>query len=147
MLYSDTQNLPGVYKELGRDGENIANSVFGNLNTKVFHNNSDPQTNEWAAKHFGTEIHTRYTVSYAPPQQPKDFFDAIRQSFDPPSRTSVSEAQHWEYAVRPEEFNTLRTGGPEHDFMVDAYITWMGLSAEHDRHFTKIAFRQNPQQE
>ena len=34
-------------------------------------------------------------------------------------------AEHWEYAVRPEEFNLLRTGGDENDFLVDAYITWM----------------------
>ena len=75
--------------------------------------------------------------------QPKDFFDGIRQSIDPPNRTSVAGAEHWEYAVRPEEFNLLRTGGPEHDFMVDAYITWMGLSAERQRHFTQTTFLRN----
>jgi hypothetical protein len=139
-----TQNLPGFYKEFGRDGADIANSVFGNLNTKIFHNNSDPATNEWAAKHFGQEIHTRYSFSQAPPPPiPQDFFSAMRQAIDPPSRTTLSGGEHWEYAVRPEEFNVLRTGGPENDFMVDAYITWMGLSAEHDRHFTRITFPQN----
>jgi len=128
---------------LGRDGVETANSVFGNLNTKVFHNNSDPQTNSWAAEHFGKELQTRYSFSHAPPPPAKDFLDGIRQSIDPPNRTTVSSGQHWEHAVRPEEFNTLRTGGPENDFMVDAWITWMGLTAENDRHFTKITFAQN----
>ena len=139
-----TQNLSSFYKELGRDGVETANSVFGNLNTKIFCNNSHPQTNEWAAKHFGSEIHMRYSFSNAPPPPAKDFLDSLRQGSDPTNRTTVSAGEHWEYAVRPEEFNKLRTGGPENDFLVDAYITWMGLSAEKDRHFTKMAFAQNP---
>jgi hypothetical protein len=138
-----TQNLPGFSKGLGREGIDAASSIFGNLNTKVFHNNSDPQTNEWAVKHFGMEIHTRYSTTYAPQPQPKGLLDAFRQAIDPPDTTSVGAAEHWEYAVRPEEFNTLRRGGPEDDFMVDAYITWMGLTTEENRHFTSIAFRQN----
>jgi len=139
-----TQNLNSFYKEFGREGETITNSVFGNLNTKVFHNNSDPQTNEWASKHFGQEIHTRYSISNAPTPQPGDFFGMIAQSLNPPNTTSVSAGEHWEPVVRPEQFNVLRTGGPENDFMVDAYITWMGLSAERQRHFTQITFQQNP---
>lgn len=139
-----TQNLPGFYKEFGQQGPAIANSVFGNLNTKVFHNNSDPQTNQWASTHFGQEIHTRYSITNAPTPQPNDFFGMIAQSLNPPNTTSVSAGEQWEPVVRPEEFNALRTGGPENDFMVDAYITWMGLSAEQQRHFTQITFQQNP---
>jgi hypothetical protein len=139
-----TQNLNSFYKEFGREGETITNSVFGNLNTKVFHNNSDPQTNQWAVEHFGKEIQTRYSITNAPAPQPKDFFGMIAQSLNPPNTTSVSAGEHWEPAVRPEQFNVLRTGGPENDFMVDAYITWMGLSAERQRHFTQITFQQNP---
>lgn len=139
-----TQNLPGFYKEFGEEGVNIANSVFGNLNTKVFHNNSDPQTNHWCSEHFGTELTTRHSITSAPLPSPKDFFDRIAQSIDPPNTTSVSTAQHWEPVVRPEQFNVLRTGGKENNFMVDAYITWMGLSTDEGRHFTKITFHQNP---
>jgi hypothetical protein len=139
-----TQNLPGFYKEFGRDGEHIANSVFGNLNTKLFHNNDDITTNEWAAKHFGQEIRTRYSFNTAPPPAPKDFFDGIQQSMEPRSTTSFGGSERWEYAVRPEEFNQLRTGGEENDFMVDAWITWMGLSDERQRHFTLMSFEQHP---
>lgn len=138
-----TQNLHSFYKEFGGEGETITNSVFGNLNTKVFHNNSDPQTNRWSADHFGQAIQTRYSITNSPAPQPGDFFGMIRQNLIPPNTTSVSAGEHWEPAVRPEEFNSLRTGGPENDFMVDAYITWMGLSAERQRHFTKITFEQN----
>src|SRR5271169_2434316 len=40
-----TQNLHNFYKEFGHGGIEAANSVFGNLNTKIFHANSDPATN------------------------------------------------------------------------------------------------------
>lgn len=138
-----TQNLHGFYKELGRDGEAAANAVFGNLNTKVFHNNSDPLTNEWAAKHFGMELRTRHSFNVGPTPQPQDLFGSLRQALDPPNTVSVGGAEHWEYAVRPEEFNQLRTGGPEHDFAVDAVITWLGLSDENGRHFLLTTFLQN----
>jgi hypothetical protein len=63
---------------------------------------------------------------------------------DPPSTTSFGGSERWEHAVRPEEFNQLRTGGEENDFVVDAWITWMGLSAERQRHFTLMSFEQHP---
>jgi hypothetical protein len=138
-----TQNLHSFIKEFGRDGESATMTVFGNLNTKVFHNNSDTATNRWAAEQFGKVINQRLSISQGSEPQSKSFLDALRQSFDPPDRTSVSSAEHWEDAVRPEEFNDLRTGGPEYNFMVDAYITWMGLTAEDGNHFLKISFQQN----
>ena len=138
-----TQNLHSFYKEFGREGESATMTVFGNLNTKVFHNNSDTTSNRWAADQFGKVINHRISISQAPEPQAKGFFDSLRQSFDPPGRTTVSTAEHWEDAVRPEEFNDLRTGGPEYNFMVDAYITWMGLTAEDGNHFLKISFQQN----
>ena len=137
-----SQNLHNFYKEFGKDGAEAANSVFGNLNTKIFHANFDPETNEWAAKQFGTEIHTRFTISHAPPSPAKDMWDAARRMFDPPNTTSVSAAEQREYAVQPADFARLRTGGPLNNFEVDAYITWLGLSAEHERHFTKATFNQ-----
>jgi len=142
-----TQNLPGFYKEFGPHGTEAANSVFGNLNTKIFHANSEPATNEWAAKHFGHEIHHRVTISHnpPPPSQPSgNWGDALLSACDPPQTTGISATEHWEYAVRPEEFNRLRVGGPENDFQVDAYITWVGASGENERHFTLITFKQNP---
>jgi len=69
-------------------------------------------------------------------------WDAARRMFDPPNTTSVSAAEHREYAVQPADFARLRTGGPLNNFEVDAYITWLGLSAERERHFTKATFNQ-----
>jgi hypothetical protein len=138
-----SQNLHNFYKEFGQGAKEAADSVFGNLNTKIFHANPDPTTNEWAAKHFGTEIHSRFTISQAPQQSSKGFWDSLHQMIDPPSTASISASEQREYAVQPEEFNRLRTGGSANDFQVDAYITWLGLSAERERHFTMATFFQN----
>lgn len=142
-----SQNLHNFYKEFGPGGTAAANAVFGNLNTKIFHANSDPTTNDWAAKHFGQEIRHRVTISHnpPPPQQPsQNLTDSLWTAWNPPTTTGVSTAEHWEYAVRPEEFNCLRNGGPENDFQVDAYITWIAAMANRERHFTHITFNQNP---
>jgi len=131
-----SQNLHNFYKEFGQSGGAAVNSVFGNLNTKIFHANSDPLTNEWASKHFGQEIHSRLTISHnPPPPRPaaKDLTEALSMAFDPPSSAGVSTTEHWEPAVRPEEFNCLRNGGPENDFQVDAFITWVGTSGTPER--------------
>ena len=63
-----TQNLHSFYQEFGEGGRHAADTVFSNLNTKVFHNNSDPLTNEWAAKQFGMELTNRVTINQNPPQ-------------------------------------------------------------------------------
>jgi hypothetical protein len=142
-----SQNVHNFYKEFGPSGNAAANSVFGNLITKIFHANTDPTTNEWAAKHFRQEIHSRLTISHSPlpPQhKPQDLADALATAMNPPSTTGVSTTEHWEYAVRPEEFNCLRNGGPENDFQVDAFITWIAPMANNERHFTHITFNQNP---
>jgi len=142
-----SQNLHNFYMEFGGAGGAAANSVFGNLNTKIFHTNSDPMTNEWAAKHFGQEIHHRVSISHNPPPPPSpsnNIGEGLWAAFNPPSTTGVSTTEQWEYAVRPEEFNLLRNGGSKNDFQVDAYITWLGAGDNGDQHFTHTTFNQNP---
>jgi len=121
-----TQNLHSFYKELGRGERDAADSVFANLNTKVFCNNSDPETVKWAAEHLGTEIHSRVSISQ-----------------NPSSKAGISITEHWEYAIQPSALNRLRTGGKGNDFLVEAYVTWMGLCTEQERHFLKMSFRQS----
>lgn len=142
-----SQNVHNFYMEFGNHGYEAANSVFGNLNTKIFHANSDPQTNQWAATHFGQELRTRVSISQnSTPRRPasKEMSDSFLEALNPPSNVGFSTHEQWEYAVRPEEFNCLRNGGPENDFQVDAYITWTGATGHNEKHFTQITFNQNP---
>lgn len=49
-----TQNISNYYAVMGgRDSRAATDSFLGNLQTKIFHNNSDPATNEWAERLFG----------------------------------------------------------------------------------------------
>jgi len=139
-----TQNVHGFFKELGPHGIEAAKSIFGNLNTKIFHANNDPETNDLAAKHFGSEIHMRYAFGHGAMPQPHGILDTLRQQFDPPDTSSLTGTEHLEYAVRPEAFNRLRTGGPKNNFLVDAYVTWMGMATGDERHFTLTTFEQHP---
>ena len=141
-----TQNLPNFYKAFGQDGRTVADSVFGNLNTKVFHANSDPTTNEWAAKIFGQEMRPRVTINHGQQQaaQSKDVTDTLGGIFNPPTSAGISTTGQWELSVRPEEFNSLRNGGRDNGYQVDAFITWVGYLSDGLRHFTHITFNQNP---
>lgn len=49
-----TQNLPSFYSRIGgQRPEHTVNAMMGNLKTKIFHNNQDATTNEWAANLIG----------------------------------------------------------------------------------------------
>ncbi|HZQ48498.1 MAG TPA: TraM recognition domain-containing protein, partial [Verrucomicrobiae bacterium] len=141
-----TQNAPGFNKELR--STDATNSIFGNLNTKIFHANADLTSAQWASSCIGQVIRHRVSISHSPPQPKpqRSLADSITGMFDArPSTASVTAGEQWEPVVRPEEFAQLRTGGPENDFQVDAFITWIGASGPEERHFTHITFNQNPE--
>ena len=55
-----TQNLPSYYAQIGgRNPEHIADSLLGNFQTKIFHANGDPKSNQWAADLIGKSIQFR----------------------------------------------------------------------------------------
>lgn len=139
-----TQNVNSFYSEFSQA---VTNTIFGNLNTKIFHQNSDTSTNFFASQIFGNEIVMRSSMSFNSPKQANDFVGQLYQTYLPESSVSHSEAEHLEPAVRPEEFNKLRNGGPRNNFQVEAYITWLGMADGGGRHFTKTTFlQQSPNQ-
>lgn len=49
-----TQNLPSLYSRIGgQRPEHTVNAMMGNLKTKIFHQNDDRTTNEWATELIG----------------------------------------------------------------------------------------------
>ena len=127
-----TQNLPNAFTAAGpgSDGENTIYGLFGNLTTKIFHANDCPKTNEYAANLIGKKQVWRdnYGQSYG----------SNASSFN----TGASES--YDYIVRPDDFKKLRTGGREHQCVVDGYLvetgkTWVGTGASH----IKLHFLQN----
>lgn len=52
-----TQNISNYHAALGgRGGHATTDSLLGNLQTKIFHAQGDPATNEWAERLFGKEV-------------------------------------------------------------------------------------------
>lgn len=61
-----TQNLPGLYHHLKTDRpEHAARSLLGNFATKIFHANTDEDTNRWAAEMIGKEVLLRRNFSFS----------------------------------------------------------------------------------
>src|SRR5262249_17242315 len=61
-----TQNLPSYYARLrGRDPRHIADSLLGNFQTKIFHANTDPVTNQYAADLVGRRLQRRYSQNWS----------------------------------------------------------------------------------
>eukprot|EP01030_Chromulinospumella_sphaerica_P013104 gene13104-12884_t len=59
-----TQSLPTYYAKMGGDqAKHRADMLLANFITKVWHNNSCPETNRWAAETIGRSIQRRGTYS------------------------------------------------------------------------------------
>lgn len=51
------QNISSYYASMrGEHPKEATDSLLGNLQTKIFHANGDPKTNEWAESLFGTQV-------------------------------------------------------------------------------------------
>ncbi len=93
-----TQSLPNYYSMLAtRDPTSAAHSLLGNLQTKIFHANGDPATNEWAERMFGFEVNERYGKS--------------RTRGEKSSTLTTSMQEGREPIVPSRNFATLRKGG------------------------------------
>ena len=117
-----TQNLPSYFSAFGgSNARSDAESFLGNLQTKIFHANGDPSTNNWAADSIGK---TRQATFYGGLNEAMAKGGAMSQN--------AGGSMVVEYVIQPQEFTMLRTGGPESDFQVDAVIfqggrRWLGM--------------------
>lgn len=111
-----TQNLPNYYAELGGEdaGKSFVDSLVGNLQTKIFHQNSDPTTNNWAADVFGKSL--QFRVGGGSTRRDRFGVDVGGR------HTTRSTYEVEEYDVMPQEFTYLMKGGPENNLETEAYI-------------------------
>ncbi len=106
-----TQNVANVYAAMGGDqkAKNLADSLFANLNTKVFHANSDPVTNEWASSILGKSLQLHMNGSNSYGQDDAMWSDPMFGGTPPQSSAGFSEVM--DFDVQPSTFTTLSTGG------------------------------------
>jgi hypothetical protein len=133
-----TQNYPSLLAALGgeREGRAVVDALLGNLGTKIFHANSDRDTNQFAADLVGRRRQVLRNGS-----------GGMNVSFGGSASLGTSSqhgaGEHMDYEIQPREFTGLRKGGPENAFAVEAMVfqngrTWRST----DRTWQKIAFRQ-----
>ncbi len=125
-----TQNIPNYIAELGENSKSEVDSLLGNLNTKIFCNNGDTVTNAWASEVISKTKKWVANSGYSSGAQ---------------SSSSSGRSETMEYSVPPGKFASLRTGGPENDFKVDAYVHISGRNfgtAQKPRNYLATTFNQ-----
>lgn len=104
-----TQNLPNYYAEMGGEHSKYrVDSLVGNLQTKIWHANSDPATNEHAAETIGKSWHKRQSSGSS----------VGGESFS----ISSGESESFDYDIPPQTFTKLQKGGEPNEFTVGAVI-------------------------
>ncbi|MFT3784743.1 MAG: hypothetical protein QM770_01075 [Tepidisphaeraceae bacterium] len=133
-----TQNISNYYAQAGgRDAEHRINGFVGCLNTKIFHANNDPRTNNWAAELIGRSWQMR--VRYDPPRHepPRNIWGVFEAK---PSGASGSEQLCFE--VEPAEFTRLKTGAARNDHVVEAYFLKSGATFGNGKQYFRATFFQ-----
>ncbi|MEM7146337.1 MAG: TraM recognition domain-containing protein [Verrucomicrobiota bacterium] len=115
-----TQNLPSYISAFGGMQGKIESEAFiGNLQTKIFHANGDPTTNQWAADSISR---THQAQLYGGKSE------GFAMSGASGSNINAGASMVMQHSVPPYEFTLLRTGGPDYDSKVDAVIFQAGRS-------------------
>ena len=115
-----TQNLPNLYAELGGDGRGKArvDSLLGNLQTKVFHQNACPVTNQWTSETIARVLVRRNSGSTS---VGLDAY-ALVQSRGGSANAGTGYSEQMDFEVSPREFQTLAKGGPDFHYVVTAIL-------------------------
>ena len=119
-----SQNLSNYYTAIGgTNPKPKADSLLGNLSTKIYHANNDSVTNNWAAETIGKAFRVVTSVNVG-------------------KMDSTGMNQQLHYQVEPREFTVLRNGGELNKFLVDGVITVAGHNWSDGRNYLVKSFNQ-----
>jgi type IV secretory system conjugative DNA transfer VirD4/TraG family protein len=125
-----SQNKPNYLAAMGGEaGRHRVDAFLGNMGTKIFHANGDPETNRWASEMVSEEVQTRMN------------FHGAR---DTVGRNTGGGSEQVGKKVLPSEFTTLMKGGAQNDFVTEAliYQTGASFSANAGEPWIRTAFKQ-----
>ena len=135
-----TQNYPSLIAALGGEsnGKAVTDSLLGNLGTKIFHANSDRETNQLAADLVGKRLQSlRHFGSGASL--------TLGGQASAGSSANRGRSEHMDYEVQPMEFSTLGKGGAANNCAPEALVFQNGrLWGRTGRTWQKVSFRQRP---
>ena len=94
-------------------------SLWGNLNLKVFHANGDAATNQWVAEMIGKSRQRFMNASSS--HQNADAYSVLMGGG---GHQSGGFSEQMDYDINPAFFasSQLRTGGPAHKYLVDGIL-------------------------
>lgn len=125
-----TQNLPNYYAVMGgTQSKYRVDSLMGNLQTKIWHANSDPITNEHAAETIGRSWQIRQTSG-------ESFGEAY-------FNVSSGKNESFDYDVPPQTFTKLRKGGLVNERVVEAIIFQNGRIWKNNKTHLPTQFKQS----
>ena len=124
-----TQSLPALQAAIGR---NETDSLLANLATRIWHRNSCTVTNTAAAETIARSRQLRFSTGTS----------TTDDGGDPRISRTLSGSESVEHQLLPVEFQTLASGGPEHDHIVEAIVYQSGRIWSTGRSFIKTAFSQ-----
>lgn len=110
-----TQNLDNLHDGYGKEK---ANSLLGNLGTKIFCQNGDHTTNKWAADSIGQEVLRRRSQNVGDSKS-----GGTKGEYNKSDNYSEGWSEQKDYKVDIVQFTTLQTGGPRGQCQV-GYIYW-----------------------
>lgn len=125
-----TQNLPNYYAEMGggMQSKYKVDSLIGNLQTKIWHANSDPMTNENAAETIGRSWQTRQTSGESYGSEQFNISSGKSESFD--------------FDVSPQSFTKLKKGGKGNNRLVEAIVFQNGRTWKNNKTHLFATFKQ-----
>lgn len=120
-----TQNISNFYAAIGgKNPKANVDSLLGLLAVKIFHNNTDPVTNNFAADSIGKSFKGVGGISAG-------------------QYNSINLNQQWHFQVNPQEFTILKTGGKLNNYEAEAIVTVAGKVWSNGKNFRKVTFNQN----
>ena len=128
-----TQNISNYLSVLGSGSDSKAkvDSLLGNLCTKIFHANTDAETNEYASRLIGSDLIMIET--YGSTAQALSLNDSRNKGMAPQFLPQIF----------PKEFTELKTGGDENQFEVQAIFMVSGKVWKDKKNFRRVTFKQN----
>lgn len=128
-----SQNISNYYAIMGtgQDSKAKVDSLMGNLSTKIFHANSDAETNEYASRLIGNALTTLTSNN----EQHQAF--SILDNYSQGTNSSYLPQ------IQPKEFTTFKTGGEYNDKEVQGVVFVTGKKWADGKNYIKTTFKQN----
>jgi hypothetical protein len=111
------QNREILISSLRREA--TVDALLGNLQTKFFCQNSSPQTNKWAAELLGERF---VSVSSTTVGRSEGARAGLSGDAESNRSAGLSRSEQRRFYTEPARFTTLKRGGSEHGFTVEAIV-------------------------